>query len=125
MVRKFRTSKKNLVIVPDGTMKPFYLSREYNKLKKRFASIADHTQFCQYNPYLGIIPLELSDIYPAAHYVMSDSQHNKDEFSEFAKTWNIFLKQNKFKTIHAANDDFLKYHAKLTKKKIKFFNFKK
>ena len=83
------------------------------------------TQFCQYNPYLGIIPLELSDIYPAAHYVMSDSQDSKDEFSEFAKTWNIFLKQNKFKTIYAANDDFLKYHAKLTKKKIRFFSFKK
>ena len=125
MVRKFRTSKKNLVIVPEGTMRPFYLSREYGKLKKRFASIVDDTQFCQYNPYLGIIPLELSDIYPAAHYVMSDSQHNKEEFSEFAKTWNIFLKQNKFKTIHAANDDFLKHHAKITKNKIKFFNFKK
>ncbi|MDE1819194.1 MAG: tRNA-guanine transglycosylase, partial [Thaumarchaeota archaeon] len=40
MVRKFRTSKKNLVIIPEGTMRPFYLSREYGKLKKRFASIA-------------------------------------------------------------------------------------
>ncbi|HJT10857.1 MAG TPA: tRNA guanosine(15) transglycosylase TgtA [Candidatus Nitrosotalea sp.] len=124
MVRKFKTPKKNLVVVPDGAMKPFYLSTEYNKLKKKFAKIFNDTQFCQYNPYLGIIPLELSDVYPAAHYVMSDSQRDQDDFTEFVTTWNIFLKQNKFKTIHAVNDDFLKYHSKSTKTKIKFFNFK-
>ncbi|MDE1766025.1 MAG: tRNA guanosine(15) transglycosylase TgtA [Thaumarchaeota archaeon] len=123
MVRKFRTGKKNLVIVADGPMKPFYLSAEYNKLKKKFAKKIDDTQFCQYNPYLGIIPLELSDIYPAAHYVMSNSQCSQEDFTEFATTLNIFLKQNKFKTIHVANDDFLKHHFKLTKK-IKFFNFR-
>jgi len=124
MVRKFKTAKKNVVVVPDGAMKPFYLSTEYNKLKKKFAKIFDDTQFCQYNPYLGIIPLELSDVYPAAHYVMSDSQRDQDDFTEFSTTLNIFLKQNKFKTIHAVNDDFLKYHSKSTKKKIRFFNFK-
>lgn len=124
MVRKFKTDKKNLVVVPDGAMKPFYLSSEYNKLKKKFAKVFEDTQFCQYNPYLGIIPLELSDVYPAAHYVMSDSQHDQDDFTEFVTTWNIFLKQNKFKTIHAASNDFLRHHARSTKKKIKFFNFK-
>ncbi len=124
MVRKFKTNKRNLVVVPDGAMKPFYLSTEYNKLRKKFGTNLDDTQFCQYNPYLGIIPLELSDIYPAAHYVMSDMQHNHKDFIQFATTWNIFLKQNRFKTIHVANDDFLKYHTKMTKKKVKFFNFK-
>ena len=124
MVRKFKTDKKNLVVVPDGAMKPFYLSSEYNKLKKKFAKVFEDTQFCQYNPYLGIIPLELSDVYPAAHYVMSDSQHEQDDFTEFVTTWNIFLKQNKFKTIHAASDDFLRHHTRSTKRKIKFFNFK-
>jgi len=124
MVRRFKTTKKNLVVVPDGAMKPFYLSAEYNKLKKKFTKIFDDTQFCQYNPYLGIIPLELSDVYPAAHYVMSDSQRDQDDFTEFSTTWNIFLKQNKFKTIHAVNDGFLKYQSKDTKKKIRFFNFK-
>ncbi|HKU33456.1 MAG TPA: tRNA guanosine(15) transglycosylase TgtA [Candidatus Nitrosotalea sp.] len=124
MVRKFKTDKKNLVVVPDGAMKPFYLSSEYNKLKKKFAKVFEDTQFCQYNPYLGIIPLELSDVYPAAHYVMSDSQHDQDDFTEFVTTWNIFLKQNKFKTIHAASNEFLKHHTRSTKKKIRFFNFK-
>ena len=124
MVCKFKSGKKNLVIFPDGGMRPFYLSSDYNKLKKKFANISNDTQFCQYNPYLGIIPLELSDIYPAAHYVMSNFQYDKEDFTEFVTTWNLFLKQNKFKTIHMANDDFLKYQAKIIKKKVKFFDFK-
>ncbi len=123
MVRKFKTNKKNLVVVPDGAMKPFYLSAEYAKLKKKFRHNSDDTQFCQSNPYLGIIPLELSDVYPAAHYVMANSSHSQENFIEFDTTWNIFLKQNKFKTIHLANDDFLKDHTKMNKK-IKIFNFK-
>lgn len=125
IVRNFRTKKENLVIVPEGSMRPFYLSSEYNKLRKKFSDIADDTQFCQYNPYLGIIPLELSDVYPAAHYLMSNSFSNKEEFIEFAKTWNTFLKHNKFKRIFAANDDFLKHHTRVSKNKIRFFNFKK
>lgn len=122
-VRRFKTAKKNLVVVQDGTMKPFYLSSEYTKLKKRFAKIADDVQFCQYNPYLGIIPLELSDLYPAAHYVASDSSHDAGEFTEFAATWDAFLSRNKFRTIHAADNEFLRYHAGASKKKIKFFRF--
>ncbi|SRR5579883_3190772 len=122
-VRKFRTSKKNLVIVPDGAMKPFYLSSEYGKLKKRFSKIAGDVQFCQYNPYLGIIPLELSDMYPAAHYVASDLPHGGKEFTEFALTWNAFLKNNRFRTIHAADDEFLRYHAKESGRKVRFFKF--
>ncbi|HJU12909.1 MAG TPA: tRNA guanosine(15) transglycosylase TgtA [Candidatus Nitrosotalea sp.] len=122
-VRKFRTAKKNLVIIPDGAMKPFYLSSEYSTVKKMFAKILEDTQFCQFNPYLGIIPLEISDVYPAAHYVASDSAHAPEEFTEFAKTWNLFLKNNKFRAIHAADGDFIRHHAKASRKKVKFFKF--
>lgn len=125
MVRKFRTDKNTLVIVPDRGIRPFYLSDEYTKLKKKFAAELDAVQFCQYNPFLGIIPLELSDMYPAAHYLTSNFTYHTDNFLEFLKTWTIFLKNNKFKKIYAANDEFLKHHAALTKTKIKFFNFKK
>lgn len=125
LVRKFKTKKKTLVIIQDGGIRPFYTSAEYNNLKKKFASKLDTIQFCQYNPYLGIIPLELSDIYPAAHYVISDVDLNKSEFPEFTKTWNAFLKHNKFKNIYAPNDEFLRYHSKGLKTKIKFSNNKK
>ena len=125
IVRKFKTKKKILVIIPDGGIKPFYTSTEYINLKKKFSSKLDEIQFCQFNPYLGIIPLELSDIYPAAHYLVSDVNFNQDEFPEFTKTWNIFLKHNKFKYIYAINDEFLKSHSKGLKTKIRFFNIKK
>ena len=125
LVRKFKTKKKTLVIIPDGSIRPFYTSAEYNNLKKKFDSKLDDVQFCQYNQYLGIIPLELSDIYPAAHYVTSDTDFNQNEFPEFTKTWSMFLKNNKFKKIYATNDEFLKYQSKGLKPKIKFLNIKK
>ncbi|MDR3783248.1 MAG: tRNA guanosine(15) transglycosylase TgtA [Candidatus Nitrosotalea sp.] len=125
LVRKFKTKKKTLVIIPDGSIRPFYTSAEYNNLKKKFESKLDDVQFCQYNQYLGIIPLELSDIYPAAHYVISDTDFNQNEFPEFTKTWSMFLKNNKFKKIYATNDEFLKYQSKGLKPKIKFLNIKK
>ena len=125
LVRKFKTNKKTLVIIPDGGIRPFYQSREYNKLKKKFSSKLDDTQFCQYNPFLGIIPVELSDVYPAAHYVVSETGFNPEEFPEFAKTWKLFLKHNKFKNIYAVNDEFFRDNSKGLKTKIKFFKFKK
>jgi 7-cyano-7-deazaguanine tRNA-ribosyltransferase len=118
-VRKFRSKKDILVIIPDGTVRPFYLSKEYNELKKRFEKTFERIQFCQFNPFLGIIPLEISDMYPASHYVMPRIRFNPDEFSEFTKTWNAFFVNNNFKTIYAAKDEFLKHHTKLLPKKIK------
>lgn len=123
-VRKFRSAKSNLVVVPDGGTKPFYLSTEYGRVKKKFAKISDDTQFCQYNPYLGLIPLEISDMYPAAHYVMSSIPAPPQDFEEFAITWNAFLKKNKFKSVYATDDKFLRHHAKAAGKKVRFFSFR-
>ena len=123
MARRFRTRKTNLVMVPDGGVKPFYLSAEYGRLKRKFSGMLGDVQFCQYNPCLGVIPLEISDVYPAAHYVMADTWPSAQGFEEFSKTLVLFLRNIKFKTIHAADDDFIRYHARRTKRKIKFFDF--
>jgi 7-cyano-7-deazaguanine tRNA-ribosyltransferase len=105
-VRNFKTGKKELVIIQDTADKPFYLSGDYSKIKKKFKD--DKVQFCQFNPYLGLIPLEISDLYPAAHYVMAKTSAKPAEFTEFAKTWQIFLKNNKFDKIHLEKGEFLK-----------------
>jgi 7-cyano-7-deazaguanine tRNA-ribosyltransferase len=120
MVRKFKTKKKKLVIIPDGGTRPFYLSSEYNKLKRKFQKNIEDVQFCQYNPHLGIIPLELSDVFPAAHYSTTRGDINANDFREFSKTLSIFFKRNKFKSAYAVNDEFLKYHSRVNKLKIKF-----
>lgn len=117
IVRKFKSEKNTLVIIPDGTLRPFYLSKEYGELKKKFAKY--NAQFCQFNPFLGIIPLEISDMYPAAHYVTPRIQYNKDEFPEFTKTWKTFFANNKFRTVYLAKDEFLKDYTKILPKKIK------
>ncbi len=118
-VRRFRSNKDAIVIVPDGAMRPFYLSAEYNLLKKKFKKEYEKIQFCQYNPFLGIIPLEISDLYPASHYEMSKISFSEEDFPEFTKTWKKFFANNSFKKAYIADDEFLKFHAKLLSKKIK------
>jgi 7-cyano-7-deazaguanine tRNA-ribosyltransferase len=122
LVRKFKCKKDTLVIIPDGTVRPFYLSKEYNDIKKRFVKKYDNVQFCQFNPFLGIIPLEISDMYPASHYVMPRIRYNQNEFSEFTKTWKTFFANNNFKMVYIGNDEFLKNHIKLLPKKIKIIS---
>jgi len=116
-VRRFRTKRDVLAILPDTTLRPFYLSAEYKKLEKKFAN--QNVQFCQFNPFLGLIPLEISDLYPSAHFVMSKNSHKPQDFSEFTKTWNEFFSKNNFKYVYATDDEFLKFYTKMLPKKIK------
>lgn len=119
IVRKFRSKKKALVISKDTTLKPAYLSQEYFKIKKSFKN-SELIQFCHYNPYLGLIPIEISDIYPAAHYLMANSMQTPDDFSVFAKTWQVFFEKNHFSVIHYdKNDSFIKFFVKSLPKNIK------
>ena len=119
IVRKFRSKKKILVISPDTSRKPYYLSSEYSTLRKKFDN-PESIQFCQYNPFLGLIPLEISDIFPSAHYVTSRIDYNPKDFSVFLKTWNIFLEKNNFTTIYCdKKDEFLTFFLKSVPKSIR------
>src|SRR2546430_7133233 len=93
-VCNFKSPKDTVIIIPDGTTRPFYLSEEYNKLRKKFSKNYEDIQFCQFNPFLGIIPLELSDLYPAAHYVMPRASFSEGEFPEFTDIWKKFFTNN-------------------------------
>ena len=63
-----------------------------------------------YNPFFGLIPVEISDIYPASHNVFSThaSDFESQDFDEFIKLFNSFLKTNHFKTVHIIADSFMK-----------------
>lgn len=124
IVRKFRSKKEIAVIVSDGTTRPFYLSRGYSELKRKFIKRQNLVQFCQFNPFLGLIPLEISDLYPAAQYVMSRMKFSPTEFPEFTKTWKEFFSKNNFKTIYLQENDFLKFYAKILPKKTRINYFK-
>jgi len=119
IVRKFRSKKKTIVISADALRKPFYLSSEYSTLRKKFAN-PESIQFCQYNPFLGLIPLEISDIFPSAHNVTARIKYNPEEFPVFSKTWKIFFEKNQFTTLYCdKKDEFLKYFLKTVPKKIR------
>ena len=117
-VKKFRTKKKILVITKESMIKPFFTSFEYKKLRKKFKE-SKEVQFCNYNPFLGIIPIEISDIFPASHYVMTRNEFDPKDFPLFSKIWNEFFAKNNFETVYIEkNDLFLKFFKKTIPKRI-------
>tara|TARA_B100000029_G_scaffold252836_1_gene249781 strand:- start:52 stop:1563 length:1512 start_codon:yes stop_codon:yes gene_type:complete len=117
--RKFRTKKNILVITPDTNIKPAFISWEYKALMKKFKK-PELVQFCNYNPFLGLIPIELSDIFPASHYVMAREIFNPKDFGLFLDTWKIFFEKNNFEILYTPkNDQFLKFFKKFIPKNIK------
>ena len=122
-VRRFKSNKKKIVIIKEYNTKPGYLSPQYIGLKKKFKDF-DSIQVCQYNPHLGLIPIEISDIFPAAHHETARLNFKPEEFTVFEKTWKDFFNNNKFSEIHYDKDDeFLKYFVKMLPKKIKQKSF--
>ncbi len=123
IVRKFKSKKKKIMITKEYNTKPGYLSSQYIGLKKKLKDF-DSIQVCQYNPQLGLIPIEISDIYPAAHHETSRVDFDPKEFPTFEKTWQDFFKNNKFSEIHYdKNDKFLKHFIKTLPKNIKKKSF--
>ena len=115
-VKKFRTKKEVLVVTRDPNVKPVFTSYEYKKLRRRFKD-PDSIQFCNYNPFLGVIPIEISDVFPASHYVMVRKKFDVEEFPTFTQNWIEFFKKNKFKTVYLPKDDlFLQKLKKLIPK---------
>jgi len=119
MVRKFKSRKKKLIITKESSTKPGYLSNQYIALKRKFKEF-DSFQVCQYNPILGLIPIEISDVFPAAHHETVRINFEQNEFPTFEKTWREFFSKNKFSEIHYdKNDEFLKKFVKSIPKEIK------
>ena len=119
MVRKFKSKKKKLVITKESSIKPGYLSHKYLELKRKFKDF-DSMQVCQYNPQLGLIPIEISDIFPAAHHETSRIDFEPKEFPTFENTWKNFFDNNRFSEIYYdKTDKFLKHFVKVLPKEIK------
>mgnify|MGYP001328956617 FL=1 len=118
-VKKFRTKKKIIVITKDPTIKPVFSSFEYKKLRRKFKE-PDQVQFCNYNPFLGIIPIEISDVFPASHYVMTRKEFESEKFPTFLEVWTEFFNKNKFDIVYLEkNDLFLQRFKKMIPKGIR------
>ena len=102
----FRTNKKKIVLYPDTQVSPFYSSHEYRKLYKKFSDY----QIYAYNPFIGIIPAEISDIYPAAHNLISKKKfnlHDAKDYPTFVNSIEKLLSHDYFDDIIIIADEFM------------------
>jgi 7-cyano-7-deazaguanine tRNA-ribosyltransferase len=102
----FSTNKKKIVLFPDPQVSPFYCSQEYFDLSKKFSDY----QICTYNPFIGIIPIEISDIYPVAHNLITRKKfnfNNDKDYPTFVTSLEKFLSSNFFDDVIIVADDFM------------------
>ena len=122
---KFKSTKKKLVITKTPKIKPAYLSQDYKAIKSKFKKDSA-IQFCQYSPHLGIIPIEISDIFPAAHHETARIDFDPRDYTAFGEGLMQFLKNNKFTEIHYdSSDKFLRHFMKMVPAGTKKFKIKK
>lgn len=105
-VASFRTPKPILHIIAHPLSRPAYMSGACTTLAKD-----TDVQVCVYSPFLGIIPLEISDLYPAAHHLAVRGEYEPAEFPTFAESLKSILANNTFREVrYDKNDRFLAYH---------------
>jgi 7-cyano-7-deazaguanine tRNA-ribosyltransferase len=98
--------KKDLVLYPTMELQPFYSTRDFVGLVKKFPG----AQICAYNQFLGVIPVEICDIFPAAHHVSSAdtaTRHQVKDYPSFLESLNNFLAHNTFENITIIANDFM------------------
>ncbi len=109
MVYDFKpaNTKQKLVLYPEVDIHPFYATTQYRLIKKRLPD----AQVCTYNRFLGVIPAEISDIFPAAHnlspknYVLTS---RVEDYPTFKTSLEKFLSRNSFKEVIIVADEFIK-----------------
>ncbi len=104
LVSEFRTQKKALVLFPEGEVHPFYATRGFRELAKKFPD----AQLATYNPYLGIIPAEISDIFPASHNVTARVERAAGDYPTFTESLTNFTAANSFGDVVVVADPFMK-----------------
>ena len=107
-VATFQSSKKKkLILCPEDEIHPFYSTTSYKDIVKKFPD----AQVCSYSPFLGIIPAEISDVFPASHNLATRSGHRLEDYPTFVESLKSFA--GKFeKIVVIAPDDFMKQATK-------------
>ena len=101
-VSQFTTAKKKLVVFPEGEVHPFYATRGFKALAKKFPD----AQIATYNPYLGIIPAEISDVFPASHNLTPRAERRTSDYQPFVESLQKFAAR--FDEVIIVADGFMK-----------------
>jgi 7-cyano-7-deazaguanine tRNA-ribosyltransferase len=106
VVKEFHSKKKKLILCPEGEVHPFYSTRIYREVAKK----SPDAQVCSYNPFLGIIPAEISDVFPASHNLATRSGHRPENYSTFVESLKEFA--CRFEEVVIVADYFMEHVAK-------------
>ncbi len=101
-----QSTKKKLVLCPEGEVHPFYSTKSYRDVVKKFPD----AQVCSYSPFLGIIPVEISDVFPASHNLATRSGHRPEDYSTFIESLKEFA--SRFEEIVIVANNFMDQAAK-------------
>ncbi|HEV8386578.1 MAG TPA: tRNA guanosine(15) transglycosylase TgtA [Nitrososphaera sp.] len=108
MVSQFKSKKRQLVLCPETDLHPFYSTRSFRETSRRYPD----AQVCSYNPFLGIIPAEISDIFPAAHNIITRSVYLAVQYPTFVQSLKNFVATNNFdEVIIISSDGFIESAA--------------
>lgn len=98
--------KDTLVLLQEPAEHPFYTSNMYNQMMKALCD--QNVQLAYYSPFLGVVPEEISDIFPAAHHVSARRKFDANEFPTFGYALTSYIKKNGFKRVIIVADEFMK-----------------
>lgn len=104
MVLRTSTDRDTLLLLQEPDEHPLYTSQQYGKLRKELHGV----QIAYYSPFLGIVPEEVSDIFPAAHHVNARSKHKADDYPTFLDALTSYIRKNSFKRVVIQADEFVK-----------------
>ena len=108
IVSEFKTKKKKLILCPEAEIHPFYSTKSFREIMKRFPD----AQICTYSPFLGIIPAEISDIFPASHNVATRTGNRPEDYPTFVDSLSRYAA--KFEQVALVGaDDFMKQAVKI------------
>ncbi|NWG08916.1 MAG: tRNA guanosine(15) transglycosylase TgtA [Nitrososphaerales archaeon] len=90
--------RKKLLVLPESDVKPFYKSSFYTRLAKALGNALEDFQVCFLTLPFGMVPLELSDVYPLSQY-LSSLKPDRHVMGETLKHIREFVSKNAFERI--------------------------
>ncbi|MCS7142081.1 MAG: tRNA guanosine(15) transglycosylase TgtA [Candidatus Nitrosocaldus sp.] len=113
-----RSDRKMLLLLKEPEEHPFYTSSKYRSVRAAIDTMtgddntsshgrdnAGSVQIAYYSPFLGVVPEELSDLYPASHTVRVRHGLVYDEFPTMLEAIVQFVRSNGFSKVLVEVDD--------------------
>jgi len=105
VLQNITVHKGTLVLLQEPDEHPLYVSNQYNQIRKTLNGY--DVQLAYYSPFLGIVPEEVSDIFPAAHHVSTRTKFDPNDFPTFSDALISYIKKNCFKRVIIVADEFM------------------